>query len=59
MWSENCVLTDIITHAAIAAQGDDLARPAVNAPTNATFKKTDTKFYVSVVLYQTEMILNF
>ena len=33
-------MTDIVTHAAIAAQGDDLARPVVNAPTNATFKKT-------------------
>ena len=22
-WSENCVLTNIITHAAVAAQGDD------------------------------------
>ena len=28
-WSENCVLADIITHAAIAAQRDDLARPVV------------------------------
>ena len=28
-WSENCVLTDIIIHAAVATQGDNLARPAI------------------------------
>ena len=42
-WSENCVLTDITTQAAVAAQGNNPARPAINAPTNLTFKITDTK----------------
>ena len=42
-WSENCVLTDIITQAARPAQGDNPERPAINAPTNAIFKITDTK----------------
>ena len=42
---ENCVLTDITTQSATAAQGDNPARPAINAPANAT----DTKLYVPVV----------
>ena len=41
-WSENCVLTDTTKQAARAAQGDHPARPAINDPTNATFKITDT-----------------
>ena len=49
-WSKNCVLTDLITHAAVAAQGDNPAKPAIAAPTNATFKITDTKLYVPVVI---------
>ena len=53
-WSENCVLTDITTQAAVAAQGNNPARPAINAPINATFKITDTKLYVSVVTLSTE-----
>ena len=53
-WSENCVLTDITTQAAVAAQGNNPARPAINAPTNATFKITNTKLYVSVVTLSTE-----
>ena len=36
-WSEKTVLTDIITHASVAAQRNNPARPAINAPTNATF----------------------
>ena len=48
-WSENCVLTDITTQTARAAQGDNPARTAINAPTNATFKIRDTKLYVLVV----------
>ena len=58
-WSENCVLTDIITQAARPAQGDNPERPAINAPTNATFKITDTKLYVSVVTLSTEDDNNF
>ena len=53
-WSENCVLTDIITQAAVPAQVDNSARPAINAPTKATFKITDIKLYVPVVTLSTE-----
>ena len=53
-WFENCVLTDITTKAARATQGDNPARPAINAPTNATFKITDTKLYIPVVTLSTE-----
>ena len=53
-WSENCVLTDITTQTARAAQGDNPARPAINAPTNATFQITDTNLYVPVVTLSTE-----
>ena len=52
-WSENCVLTDITTQTARAAQGDNPARPAINAPRNATFKITDTKLYVPVITLST------
>ena len=48
-WSENCVLTDIKTQTAAAAQGDNPARERIDAPTNAIFKITDTKLYVPVV----------
>ena len=47
-WSEKCILTDIIIQAARVAQGDNPARPAINAPTSATFKITDTKLYAPV-----------
>ena len=53
-WSENCVLTDITTQTARAAQGDNPARPATGAPANATFKITETKLHVSVVTLSTE-----
>ena len=45
---------DITTKASRAAQGDNSARPAINAPTNAIFQKTDTKLYVLVVTLSTE-----
>ena len=47
-WSENCVLTDIKRR---IRRG---ARVAIKAPTNATFKITDTKLYVLVVTLSTE-----
>ena len=50
-WSKNCVLTDIITQP--VNPNVDPAIPAVNAPTNATFKTTDTKLYVPVVTLST------
>ena len=43
--SENCFLTVIKLQTARGAQGDNPARPAINAPTKATFKRTDTKLY--------------
>ena len=52
--SENCVLIDITTQTARAAQGDNPTRSAINAPINATFKITDSKFYVPVVTLSTE-----
>ena len=52
--SENCVLTDITTQTARAAQQDDPARPEINAPTNETFKITDTKLYLPTVTLSTE-----
>ena len=51
-WSENCILIDITTQVAVAAQGP--ARPAISTPTNATFKITYRKLYVPVVTLSTE-----
>ena len=53
-WSKNCVLTDITTQTARAAQGDNPARERMDAPTNAIFKITDTKLYVPVVTLSTK-----
>ena len=53
-WFENCVLTDITTQTAVAAQGNNPARPAINGPKNATFKITDTKLYVPIVTLSTQ-----
>ena len=58
-WSKNCVLIDMTTHNAVPAQGDVAAIPAINAPTNATFKITDTKLCVQVVTLQLKMIINY
>ena len=56
-WSENSVLTDIITQA--ANPNADPAIPAINAPSNATFKITDTKFVCSSCYLSTEYDNNF
>ena len=53
-WSENCVLTDIKTQTGAAAQGGNPPRERIDAPTNATFKITDTKLYVPVVTLSTK-----
>ena len=53
-WSKNCVLTDLTTPAAVPAQRDNPARPAIAAPTNTTFKIKDTKLYVPVVTLTAE-----
>ena len=58
-WYENCVLTDITTQTARAAQGDNPARPAIGAPTSATFKITGAKLYVPVVTLSTKDGNNF
>ena len=57
--SENCILNDISTQTARAAQGDNPARERIDAPTNATFKITDTKLYVPVVTLSTKDDNNF
>ena len=49
-WSENCISTDITAQTARAPQGDNPERPAIGAPTNATFKITNTKLDVPVTL---------
>ena len=57
-WPENCFLTDITTKAARNANPNPdppvEARERIDAPTNATFKTTDTKVYVRVVTLSTE-----
>ena len=58
-WFENCVLTDFTKQTAAAPQGDNPARPAIRAPTNATFKITDTKLHVAVVTLSTKDYNNF
>ena len=57
--SENCVLIHIITQRARAAQGDNPARDKIDAPTNATFKITETKLYVPNVTLSTKDNNNF
>ena len=47
-------MTDITTKTARAAQGDNPAKPAINAPTNAIFEITDTKLFFPVVTLSTE-----
>ena len=54
IWSKNCVLTDMITHAAVPAQGDNPARLEINAPTGAAFRIKDCKLYVPVITLSAE-----
>ena len=58
-WSENCVLTNITTKTAAAAQGDNPAREIIDAPPKATFKITDTKPHVPFVTLSTKDDNNF
>ena len=53
-WSENCVLTSKATRDAVPAQGGNPAVAAIDNPTNATFKITDTTSYVPVVTLSTK-----
>ena len=41
--SENCVLTDMTTQVSVPVQGENPARPAINAPTGALFRINDVK----------------
>ena len=56
-WSQHRVLTRITTQAAVAAQGNNPARPAINVPTNAAFKTTENCMY-QLLLYQLKIIRN-
>ena len=62
-WSENCVLTDITTQTARNANPNvDFpveARRRIDAPTNVTFKITETKLYILVVTLSTKDGNNF
>ena len=49
----------ITTQTARAAQGDNPARPAINAPRNATFQITDTNCIFQLLLCQPKMIIIF
>ena len=57
--SENCVLTDVTTQRARAAQEQNPAREKIDAPTNATFKITTTKLYVPAATLSTKDDNNF
>ena len=50
-WSKDCVLTDLKITAAVPAQEDNPARPAI---AGATFKIKETKLYVPVVTLSAE-----
>ena len=58
-WSERCVLIDITTKAGRNANSNadppTQARGKIDAPSNVTFKITDTKLYVPVVTLSTEI----
>ena len=53
-WSENCVVTSKATRDSVPAQGGNPAVAAIDNPTNATFKITDTTLYVPVVTLSTK-----
>ena len=52
--SKNCVLTDMITHAAVPAQENVPEIPVIVAPTNATYTITGFKLHVPVVTLSAE-----
>ena len=58
-WQHKQTTTHITTQTATEAQEDIQARPAINAPTNATFQIKDTKLYVPVVTLSTNDDNNF
>ena len=50
-WSANCVLTSKATRDAVSG---DNPIAGINSPTNATFKITDPKLYVPVIILSTQ-----
>ena len=56
-WSDNCLLTSKVTRD--LDPGTNPAITAIGNPTNATFKITDTKLYVSVITLSTKDNDNF
>ena len=52
-WSKNCVINSLEKRLVTAAQRDNTA-VYDDSPTNATFKMTDCKLYVSVVTLSDE-----
>ena len=59
LWSKKCILIDKTMQAAVSALRNDLARPAMNVPTDATFKITETNYMYQLLLYQPKMIINY
>ena len=59
IWSKDCVLTDLKTTAAVPAQGDNPARPAIAAQTGATFKIKNKNCMFQSLLYQLKMTTNY
>ena len=59
-WSERCVLIDITTKAGRNANSNAdpprQARGKIDAPSNVTFKITDTKLYVPVVTFDNKLL---
>ena len=53
-WSKKCVLTDIITHAAVSAQENIPEIPAIAAPANATFAIINCNLRVPLVTLSAE-----
>ena len=59
LWQHKQTTTHITTQTATEAQENNQARPAINAPTNATFQIKDTNLYVPVVTLSTNDDNNF
>ena len=53
-WSANCVLASKAKRNAVPVQEGNPAVAAVNNPTAATFKITDSKLYIPVVFLSTQ-----
>ena len=49
-WFENCTLTDITRQAVVPAQGDNPARPAINAPGGISLRVLSNFFQIQNTL---------